>query len=75
MILLLSSPYPDCLLDINARFSYGYQQLIEPPHLLDQDRVHALGVGGRVSPHCGLNVEVVWKFAQDVPSNLVDDFI
>lgn len=70
-----SSPYLDCFLDIDARFSYGYQQLIEPSHLLDEDSVHALGVGCWVSPHGSLDIEVVWKFTQDISSHLIYHFI
>lgn len=71
----LRSPYLDGFLNIDARFSYGHQQLIEPSHLLDKDRVHALSVGRGVPPHCRLNIKVVWKFAQDVTGNLVYNFI
>lgn len=69
------SPYLDCLLNVNTRFPYGLQQLIETPHLLDKYSVHALSVSCRVSPHCGLNIKVVWKFTQDITSNLTYYFI
>ena len=67
-------PYLDCFLDVNARVSYGLQQLIEPSHFLNKHCVHALSVCGWVSPHCRLNIKVVWKFTQDVTSNLIHHF-
>lgn len=68
-------PYLDRFLNINARVPYGLQQFIEPSHLLDKHSVHALSIRRRVPPHRGLNVKVVGKFAQDVASNLIYDFI
>lgn len=69
------SPYLDCFLNVNARFSYGMQQFIEPSHLLDKHSVHALSVSCWVSPHRSLNIKVVWKFTQDVTSDLIYYFI
>lgn len=69
------SPYLDCFLNVNARFSYRLQQLVEPPHLLDKNSVHALSVRRRVSPHGSLNIKVVWEFSQNVTSDFIYYFI
>lgn len=48
------------------------QQLVEPAHFLDEDRVHALRVRGGILFHHGVSVKIFREFRQNVRSDFLD---
>ncbi|MEQ2312799.1 hypothetical protein AMECASPLE_034916 [Ameca splendens] len=54
------------LLNVDAGFPDGAEQVVEAAHLLHQHSVHALLVAGRKAPQRGLQVKVCRQLAQDI---------